>query len=91
MHEEIPDVPASVRRGIRGHIKVSVRIIVDPDGAVIAATPDRLGRHRYFLRLASEAARKWTFASSDARSRRVMQLRFDFSRDGTAASADTLP
>lgn len=88
-HEVIPEVPQSVRRTIRGHIKVWVRITVDPDGSVIAATADR-GRSRYLVRLAIEAARKWTFPPLDTQSRRVMQIRFDFGRDETTGRAVTL-
>jgi TonB family protein len=83
LHEVIPEVPPSARRSIKGHIKVSVRIIVDPDGAVTAATADRIGRNRYFQRLAIEAAWKWTFPPIDAQTRRVIQIRFDFGRDET--------
>jgi outer membrane biosynthesis protein TonB len=90
LHEEIPDVPASARRTIRGHIKVWVRVIVDQDGSVFAAVTDRAGSSGYFQRVAVEAAKKWTFAPVDSPSRRMMQVRFDFSRDGTTGRAVTL-
>ena len=90
LHEVIPEVPQGARRTIRGHIKVWVRITVDPDGRVIAATADRIGGSRYFQRLAIEAAWKWTFPPIDAQSRRVIQIRFDFGRDGTTGRAVTL-
>ena len=86
----IPEVPLSARRTIRGHIKVWVRVIVDQDGSVSAATADRTGPSRYFQRLAIEAAKKWTFPPIEAQSRRVMQIRFDFSRDGTTGRAVAL-
>jgi TonB family protein len=89
-HEVIPEVSQSVRRTIRGHVKVWVRITVDPDGSVIAATADRSGRSKYLLSLAIEAAKKWTFPPLDTQSRRVMQLRFDFGRDDTTSRAVTL-
>jgi hypothetical protein len=89
VHEEIPEVPPKARRKIKGHIEVSVRIIVDPDGAVVAATADRVGHSRLFPRLATEAARKWTFPPIATQSRRVMQIRFDFSRDETTGRAVT--
>jgi TonB family protein len=88
--EVIPDVPRSARRTIHGHIKVWVRVIVDPDGSVFAAVADRAGPSRYFERLAIEAAKKWTFAPTDTPARRLMQVRFDFSRDGTKGRAITL-
>jgi len=83
LHEVIPEVPRAARRTIRGHIKVWVRVIVDQDGSVFAAVADRPGPSRYFQRLAIEAAKKWTFPPVDTPSRRLMQVRFDFSRDGT--------
>jgi TonB family protein len=90
LHEVIPEVPHGAHRTIRGHIKVWVRVIVDQDGSVNAATLDRTGSSRYFQRLAIEAAKKWTFPPIDTPSRRVMQVRFDFSRDGITGHAVTL-
>jgi hypothetical protein len=89
LHEEIPDVPWSARRTIRGHIKVWVRVMVDPDGSVFAAVADRSGPSGYFQRVAIEAAKKWTFPSVDTPARRMMQVRFDFTRDGTTGRAVT--
>jgi hypothetical protein len=62
-------------------------VIVDQDGSVLAAMPDRPGPSRYFQKVAVDAAKKWTFAPVDSPSRRITQLRFDFSRDGTSARA----
>jgi serine/threonine protein kinase len=90
LHEVIPDVPPSARRTLRGHIKVWVRVIVDQDGSVSAAVADRTGPSRYFQRLAIEAAKNWTFPAVDTPSRRLMQVRFDFSRDGTTGRAVAL-
>jgi hypothetical protein len=90
LHEEIPEVSQSARRSIIGHIKIWIRIIVDQDGSVYAATADRYGPSRYFQRLAIEAAKKWTFPPNNTPSRRLMQIRFDFSRDGTTGHAVTL-
>src|SRR5665213_2063545 len=90
LHEVIPEVPQGARQTISGHIKVWVRVIVDQDGSVFAATADRIGPSRYFQRLAIEAARKWTFPPIDTQSRRLIQIRFDFSRDGTTGSSVTL-
>jgi TonB family protein len=87
LHEVVPDVPRGARQGIRGHIKVWVRVVVDPDGSVLAAVADRAGPSSYFQRLAIEAAQKWTFPPAETPSRRLMQIRFDFSRDGTTGHA----
>ena len=90
LHEEFPDVPWSARRTIRGHIKVWVRVIVDQNGSVFAADTDRSGPSGYFQRVAIEAAKKWTFPPVDTPARRMMQVRFDFTRDGTTGRAVTL-
>jgi TonB family protein len=90
LREVIPDVSQSARRSIHGHIKVWVRVVVDEHGSVLAAVVDRTGPSAYFQRLATEAARKWTFPAVNTPSRRTMQLRFDFSRDGTTGRAVTL-
>ena len=87
LHEVTPEVPWGARRTIRGHIKVWVRVIVDQDGSVFAAVSDRSGPSSYFQRLAIDAAKKWTFPPVDTPSRRVVQVRFDFSREGTTARA----
>ena len=91
LHQEMPDVPWSARRTIRGHIKVWVRVIVNQDGSVFAAIADRTGPSGYFQRAAIEAAKKWTFPPADTASRRMMQVRFDFSRDGTTGRAVPIP
>jgi TonB family protein len=88
--EVIPEVSPSARRTIRGHVKVWVRVIVDQSGAVSAAALDRTGPSQYFQRLAIEAAKNWTFPPLDTPTRRLMQVRFDFSRDGTTGRAVTL-
>jgi TonB family protein len=90
LHEVIPEVPLRAQRTIRGHIKVWVRVIVNQDGSVFAATPDRAGSSRYFERLALDAAKKWTFPPADTPAQRLMQIRFDFSREGTTGRAVTL-
>jgi TonB family protein len=90
VREVIPEVPQGARRSIHGQFKVWVRVIVSQDGSVFAAVADRPGPSRYFQRLAIEAAKQWTFPAADTASRRVMQIRFDFSRDRTTARAVTL-
>jgi TonB family protein len=87
VHEVLPDVPTRARQTIRGHVRVSVRVIVDPDGTVFAALVDDAGPSKYFARLALEAAKGWTFAPVAADGQRLVQLRFDFTRDGTTARA----
>jgi TonB family protein len=69
---------------------VWVRVIVDEHGSVLAAVADRTGPSAYFQRLAIDTARKWTFPAATPPSRRMMQVRFDFSRDSTTARAVAL-
>jgi len=87
LHEVTPDVPWGARRTIRGHIRVWVRVIVNEDGSVFAAVADRSGPSSYFERLSIEAAKKWTFPPVDTPSQRMMQVRFDFTRDGATGHA----
>jgi TonB family protein len=88
--EVIPDVPRSARETIRGTVRVSVRVIVDKEGTVLVATADDRGPSRYFERLAIQASKKWTFAPADSEQQRIMLVRFNFTRVGTAARADSL-
>jgi len=85
VHEEIPNVPRSARMTIHGHVRVSVRLMVNKDGTVFAALVDNHGPSRYFERLAIEAAKKWRFTAVDSPDRRLELVRFDFTRDGAAA------
>ena len=85
-HEEFPDIPARIRQTIRGHVKVSVRVIIDAGGSVFAALVDSPGPSRYFEHVAIEAAKKWTFPPADSASR-LKLVRFDFTRDGTTGQA----
>jgi hypothetical protein len=55
VNEVLPDVPRSAGQTIRGTIRVSVRVIVGKDGAVLTATADDPGPSRYFERLAIDA------------------------------------
>lgn len=86
IHEEIPKVPQSARRTIRGHVKVAVRVTVDRAGNVVRDRFENAGPSKYFNHLASEAARKWKFAADNEGSREWL-LRFEFGRDGTTVHA----
>jgi TonB family protein len=86
VHEEIPKVSASTRNTIHGHVRVSVRVSVDSSGRVVRESLDNPSSSNYFNRVASEAARKWRFASADQGSRQWV-LRFEFGRDGTTVRA----
>jgi TonB family protein len=87
IHEEIPEVPSRARRTIRGQVKVSVRVIVDPDGTVFAALTDERGPSRYFERVALDAAKKWTFTPVENGAQRLVLVRFEFTPEGATARA----
>ncbi len=89
-NEVIPEVPQSARETIRGTVRVSVRVILGKEGTVLGATADDPGPSRYFERLAIEAARQWTFTPADSAAQRIMVVRFNFTRAGTTARANTL-
>jgi TonB family protein len=90
LREATPEMSASARNSIHGHIKVWVRVTVSPDGSVSEALADRAGPSRYFERIAVEAARKWTFPPVDGATKRLVQLRFEFSREGATGRAVAL-
>ena len=87
--EVIPDVPQSALDTVRGTIRVIIRVTIDKDGNVVATSADVPGPSRYFARLSTEAAKKWTFAPADSEERRIERLMFNFARAGV--TADVLP
>lgn len=87
VNEVIPDVPLSARETIRGTIRVSIRVTIDKAGNVLSATADEPGPSRYFKRLATEAAKKWTFTPAASEAQRIMLVTFSFTRAGTTARA----
>lgn len=88
--EVIPAVPRSASQTIRGTVRVSVRVIVDADGQVVAATPDDPGPSRYFERLSLEAAKEWKFAPATTEGKRLMRVQFNYTRSGTTAKASPI-
>jgi Protein kinase domain len=89
LHEEAPAVPHAITERIRGHVRVTVRVLVDPYGKVVGEFMENSGPSRYFARLASDAAGKWQFIETDNRNPRVWLLRFEFTRGATAVQATT--
>lgn len=87
VNEVIPDVPKSALDTIRGTIRVSVRVTLDKQGAVVDATAVERGPSRYFQRLSLEASRKWTFTPATSEERRTMLVKFNYSRTGATAQA----
>jgi len=71
-------------------VVVSVRVAVDPAGAVVGATLDSPGPSRYFANLALQAARGWEFEPPNVDGRDISSewiLRFDFQNTGTKVIA----
>jgi TonB family protein len=83
----LPEVPAQASRTIRGKVRVSVRVEVDPSGKVTNAKLDSAGPSAYFAQLALQAARRWKFspANEDTGKSRTWIVHFEFSRSGTKA------
>jgi outer membrane biosynthesis protein TonB len=87
VYEEIPEVIPSIKARINGHVRVTVRVLVDPSGNVVGEFMESAGPSAYFARLAADAAGKWQFIPTDAHGSRVWLLRFEFTRDGATAEA----
>jgi outer membrane biosynthesis protein TonB len=83
LHQQLPDIPRNIREKIRGHVNVTVRVLVDPSGNVVGEFLENAGPSRYFARQAGDAAINWKFVPTDARGPRVWMLKFEFTRAGT--------
>jgi TonB family protein len=91
----VPDVPAQARNTIRGHLVVRLRVSVDSNGSVLAVKNETPGSSRYFVNLATQAARQWKFAPAAAggdSTSREWTLRFQFLKDpNNAVSVQATP
>lgn len=87
LHEVSPDVPPAIRDKIQGRIVVTVRVLVDPSGNVMAALMENPGPSENLARLADNAAREWKFAPAENQAARVWILTFAFTRGGVTARA----
>lgn len=89
-NREMPEIPSSAIRTIRGTVKVKVRLNVDSNGVVSGASFDSRGNSRYFADKALQAARKWTFRPAQLNGRAVASVwmvTFEFRRSGPDVSA----
>ena len=82
LHKELPDIARIIRGRIRGHVKVTVRVLVDPAGNVVGEFFENPGPSRYYAGLAGDAAGRWKFVPTDQRGSRVWLLRFEFTTSG---------
>jgi serine/threonine protein kinase len=87
LHKVMPDVSRVIQNRIRGHIHVTVRVLVDPAGNVVGQLLENPGPSRYFARLAGNAAGDWKFAPEDTHDRRVWKLQFEFTRSSATVQA----
>jgi len=87
LHQQLPDIPRPIREKIRGHVNVTVRVLVDPTGNVVGEFLENAGPSRYFARQAGDAATEWKFVPTDAHGPRVWMLRFEFTRAGATVRA----
>ena len=85
-HSTDSDASRGARDTIHGDLRIVVRVTVDRSGAVVGETLQSQGSSKYFTRLATEAAKKWTFSPID-RDNDQWLLRFDFTRAGVTGHA----
>lgn len=88
--EVIPDVPFALLENIQGRILVTVRVLVDSSGNVVAAMMEKAGPNKSLANLADQSAREWKFEPSERQDTRVWVLTFEFSRYGVLARADAV-
>ena len=81
VEQVLPDVIPKARAGIRGTVKVAVKVRVDASGKVVDAELASAGPSKYFARLASEAAQRWRFSPRPAPAE--WMLHFEFTARGT--------
>ncbi len=88
LDQVLPDVSGKARATIHGVVRVTVRVQVDPAGAVSDALLDSPGPSQYFADLALKAARRWQFTSPELNGHSVPStwlIQFHFSSSGTKA------
>jgi TonB family protein len=90
MLEVTPDVPQDLLEKIQGRILVTVRVLVDESGNVMAAMVEKAGPNKSLASLADQAAREWKFAPSEDQANRVWILTFAFTREGVTARATSV-
>ena len=88
INEVIPDVPQSALDTITGTVRVSIRVTIDNEGAVVDAVAADPGPSRYFERLSVAASKKWTFTPANAEEQRTMLVKFNYTREGVTAQAN---
>jgi TonB family protein len=88
-HQALPDIPAKIMNAIQGHLKVRIRVEVDPEGNVSKASIDSPGPSSYFANQTLRAAENWKFTPAKADGRAVPStwlLQFQFGRSQSAVT-----
>jgi len=91
--QPMPEVTAQARNTIRGQVKLSVRVDVDPAGAVTDAKIEGSGGSRYFSDLALKTVRNWKFEPVKVNGSETGQrwrVRFEFLKSGTKVQRQRL-
>jgi protein TonB len=95
LNEVLPDVSQKARDTIRGRVRVSVKVHVDPSGDLAGAELESPGPSKYFADQALQAARRWEFAPAKVDGSTVptdWTVRFEFSqRDTKVFPVQTFP
>jgi TonB family protein len=93
-HQALPDIPSKILDTIQGHIKVGIRVEVDPQGNVSQASIDSPGPSRYFANQALHAAQNWKFTPAEvdgsaAASTWLLQFQFDPSQSAVTQTEES--
>ena len=86
VHRAMPDVSRRALHTIHGHVRVAVKLNVDPSGNVVRANLSSPGPSKYFARKSLEAAKNWKFAPAQMNGEPVPSewvVHFAFARAGT--------
>jgi len=95
VQQVLPEVPSKASATIRGQVEVSVRVAIDPKGAVIRAELDAPTKSNYFAKLALQAAQRWRFTPPLVAGQAVQSawvVHFHFTQAGVAVTpVETTP
>jgi len=80
IEQVLPEIPAKIRDGIRGRVRVVVKVRTNPDGSVTEAAVQS-SSSRFFSGLTQRAVERWKF--QPAGEPRDWILRFEFMKTGT--------
>ena len=85
-----PNAAQSALRTVTGHLKVRVRVDVDPEGNVSSARFVTEGPSKYFARISMQAAQEWKFTPAKQNGQALPSqwtILFEFTRGGISQQA----